>query len=232
MLTRTLATLVVVALTRPALACPEMSITNVPVTATGTKLPDGGGVIFVVRHGRGGPDPEEPFRLQAGHEDVASVEEQIAPGLYVMRPTARRARTFDLVQGTTVVGHFAQAVRVAPVAPPAILVVTSDAVRPPPPATNTGPGIPRTLTTIQLADVPPPNAYALVVYAMTSDGRVMRAWTPAVTGGKHYRIATGGKGCGGVTAVPTNQGDRLAFAWLDTGGRLSKLSRTFTVGAP
>jgi hypothetical protein len=112
-----------------------------------------------------------------------------------------------------------------PLGAPSLISVRSTAKRPGRQANQMFP--PVSTMTIQVGTTHPTDAYTLVIYKLDADGPRSIAYGMPDT--KHeVTYSTGGKECRGgfETLFP---GDKIAVAWLDIHGQLSKRSATIIV---
>ena len=207
-------------------ACARMDPEDLPLTPDGAVVASDGGVIMTIGYAFG--RSPLPLTLRTVGSKTPPVIRSIAPQLSVLQPAPGHA--VELVDGNgKVVRTFTIAAVKAPaLAAPKLAALTSTAAKPVASTTPTPRimGVPNTNLAITLADPPPADAFALVIYA----GSDQHAWVGVTANQTTYAIATGGKGCHGANAFPTYQGEALRFAWLDRGGRLSALSAVVRVG--
>lgn len=216
--------------TGAALACPPPLLTDVPLTADNTAIPAGGGVVMATMNGMGGGrNMRGGERLVAGKTNVEMTRNYIAPALTVIVPSTQANRAIELVDGSgTAILHLTQT-QVAPKhAAPKVAKVHSTA--PPVKKTNEPPRLqmyePTSQMTIELAEAPPEDVLALVVF----EGGQGIAWARPTATQTTYSFWAGGKRCmPGPGTVP--QGATVTLGYVDLTGRVSVLTKDIKVGA-
>ena len=211
-----------------ALACPPPLLTDVPLTADNTALPAGGGVVMATVNGGGGRGMRNGGRLVAGKDNVELTRTYLAPALTVIVPKAQANRAIELIDDSgKAILHLTQT-QVAPKhAAPKVAKVHSTA---PPVKKGEPPRFemygPTTQLTIELAEAPPSDVLALVVF---QDGQGV-AWSPPQDKQMTYTFWAGGKRCmPGPGTVP--QRATVTLGYVDRTGRVSVLTQDITVGA-
>ena len=203
-----------------ALACAYRELEDVPLTPDGATLLDEGGVLMTTEHkdDSGGGGGGGGLSLTSGGVPIEVTVEQLAPALSLMRPKQALARKLELVGSRgSIVRSFAQNTGGKRLPAPRGKVtstLTRDAV------SRSRYAISAAMT-ITLAQDPPKDAAALVVFEGTGADRAGRAWTVPVRGQRTYTFSQGGKQCtpGPVVA---RQGARVSLAWFDIHGRESR----------
>lgn len=224
-----LAFALVLASTGAALACQPPLLVNVPLTQDGTAIPAGGGVVMATVNGRGGGVDEGGGRLVEGKTNVAATDLYLAPGLTVIVPKPQANRAIELVGNSGKTLLRLTQVAVAPKhAAPKVAKVHSTA--PPVKKSKEPPRVamygPTTQMTIELAEAPPEDVLALVVF----QGDQGIAWARPQSGQTTYSFWAGGKRCmpGPGTAA---QGSTVTLGYVDLSGRVSVLTKSIKVGA-
>lgn len=211
--------------TSTAFACPQMRMTEQPLTPDGTTILDDGGVLVVSQPTFNGSPEDAGLHLMEGGADIDVSIDAIAPALGRIRAAAG-TRTLALanVRGKTL-RTYPQATGGTRLAAPrgtAVSTLTAaqiKATRAPYPPTGT--------MTITLAKDPPPDAFVLVV--SLADGAGI-AWAQVVPAQRTYSFSQGGKGCYPGPMVP-KQRTRVTLAWIDVHGRISATSQPISLGA-
>lgn len=218
---RVLALLPLITLAEPATACaPPPPSMEVVANDKATIAPDGGIIVRLDDDfgGTGG-------RLVAQADGAAMPQDRnnIAYGLSVLKAKPG-AKKLDLLRSGKLINSFTVAAS-TPLAAPSLISVRSTAKRPGGEPNQMFP--PVTTMTIEIGAAHPADAYTLVIYKLDADGARSVAYGMPDTNRK-FMFSTGGKECRGgfETLYP---GEKIAVAWLDIHGQLSKRSSTVTV---
>lgn len=212
--------------------CAMPSVGSDVITPAGTAVAADGGVLVGVGTSFGdvplpGADTglNPTWRFSDGTKEHEPVLTTLAPGLVVYRPPAGVTGALKLVDGKK-----------------QLVAVTFSADTPAPLAAPTPQAIKQITqreryggTSLKLRASfkakPPAGARALVVLAVTSKGVVARSWTPLDPEQTMHRVAgTSGRCDPGIPGeIMSKPGDKVALAWVDEHGRLSKLSKPLVV---
>ena len=219
-------------------ACARPQVSEELVTPDGASLTSDGGVITETRfdQDRFSPDEDDKDRIR-GFEArapngavLATTGEYIAPMLSVLHVTSPGSR-FDVVRGKTRIRSFTVAKHPELSAPRLASASSTLSASASMAVTKAKMGGPSGEVSYTLAGEAPTDAYALVLLQITPTGSLGVAYAHPGPKLKTFSYPFGGKRCrGGFTGL--RQGERVAAAWLDVHGRLSKPSTTIVVGAP
>lgn len=220
---------ILVSTTAVASACPAMVFANLPLTPdNATIAPDGGVVVNAV--GGGG---ESAAELTINSQPIDVRQDIVAPGLMIWVPTSIQSpNTIDVRSAR---GRLLRSLTVGPAMPrhlpPKVSFATSTLTirkrREAIPSPNNTSG---TLV-IELAEPPPSDVLAMVVFSKQGNDSVGVAWTTPKPDTKTYQFMFGGKRCGpGPGSIP--QGARLQILWVDALGRLSMPSKQVRARPP
>ncbi len=208
------------------------------MTANGTELPRGGGVLVALSDGGDWDAPAQPDLMKTGWmfvdggKSIAPTIRILAPGLAVYEPP-EGTTAIELSDGKrTLATHPRTAAKpVLPVLPvlPAPVVTAVDYV------TSSIPVGPRqsarNTVTAQLTGTRPDNAVAIILFAAGKPASWTTAFSYAGPKGPIELWHTTGR-C--ETAIPglasTPAGTKVTVAWVDASGRLGATSRELVVG--
>jgi len=200
------------------------------MTAVDAKIGAGGGVLVeALTHtdtpGTAADAINNKWRFSDGTKDFEPVLETLAPGLVVYRPPAGVTGTVSLMDGRTLRGKVeltTDAPAQASAPEPAALALKSIKLM-------RGGSLLQIEGTFKTAA--PAGTVAVVVYGVTKKGNVARSWGHIAGGAKSTVVAgTAGRCVSGIPGeVVSKAGDKVALAWVDGSGRLSKLSKPITV---
>jgi len=217
----------------PAAACPAPHLVDVPLIADGATLLDDGGVVIETRSARGGGDEAMGLQLTSGGAKLGATRDFIASGLWVLRPPRGDGRTIEVVDGaSTVRWTLTQAKGTGPHAAPKATRMTSSLgrERATKRAVKMHRGVAASVAELTLAEAPPDDVLAVVVFRITKDGSHGIAWWPRNEAELVYGYSTGGKGCVPGPS-PVHLGEKVAIGFIDLHGRTSPLSRPLVVTA-
>lgn len=212
-----------------ALACPPPLLTEMPLTAENTAIPPGGGVVMATVSGGGGRGLRGGERLVAGKANVEMTRTYLAPALTVIVPKAQANRAIELVDGAgQTLLHLTQTSVAPKHAAPKVAAIHSTA--PPVKKTTEPPRLqmyePSSQMTLELAEAPPEDVLALVVFER---GQGV-AWARPQAKQTTYTFWAGGKRCvPGPGTVP--QRSTVTVGYVDLTGRVSVLTKDLVVGA-
>ena len=216
--------------TGAALACPPPFLVDEPLTQDNTTIPAGGGVVMATVSGGGGRGLRQGATLAAGKTNIEQKREYLAPGLTVIVAKPQANRAIELVDqaGQTLL-HLTQSDVAPKHAAPKVAKIHSTA----PPEKKRKPNEPprfqmyepTSQMTIELAEAPPTDVLAVVVF---SGGQGI-AWAAPQPKQTTYSFWAGGKRCvPGPGTVP--QGSIVTLGYVDLTGRVSVLTKDIKVG--
>ena len=208
----------------PAVAgpCPVMTPEYVVITPPGTALADGGGIVVAqllqFNGDRAPHGVDTAWRFADGSKPAIVA---LAPGLDLLVAPAGASRLDDAKHGKVAdIAHAATAP--AELAAPAVKAARRTDFRAGSHSSST--------TTAELAAVPPKGALALVVFDKA--GKVARSWGTLGGGTSIAIYASGACGQPPTGLIDSPAGDEIRLAWVDTSGRLSKLSAPVAIAGP
>jgi hypothetical protein len=230
-----LALLAVSLLATDALAgpCAVEEGTSMPISPPGIALPADGGILVASTTSMTSSDGgsanafNRSWRFRAADKtEHKPTMISLAPGLVSYRPPADATGALRLVTGGSTAYNLTRTTSEEPLlAAPKVSRVRAKTA----PGTRMRPG---TLTVyVDLKVKPVADALGLVVLAVDDDGTVAaRSWTNVTAGGKTFIVYESPKRCEMRTpAEATLAGEKVQVAYVDTKGRLSAVSKTFTV---
>lgn len=212
---------VVCALAAPVSAepCPPMANYPHALTRADTEIVDGGGIVVGALPERddGKPDPRGAVADWKFNKKAAVVT-HLAPGLDVVAASAAGTLASKDGDAQVAVKHAAKT------APILVAPAVSKIERYAPERVKH----PYVETVAQLSGDPPASAIAIVVFDKA--GKVGRSWGSVAANQKDLHIYTSG-GCAPLPdgTVDSKVDDEITLAWVDSSGRLSKLSAPIKV---
>lgn len=204
-----------------------------PMTANGTELPPGGGVLVSLSdmqdwNARGQPDlTKTSWKFVDGRKASDPVIKILAPGLALFEPPAG-ASSIKLVDGKRIVATHPRTTTARRLLPAPVITaidhVTSAAIGPRQAARNT--------VTAQLTGERPDGAVAIILFAAGTPASWTSAFSYTGPKGSIELWHTTGR-C--ETAIPglvaTQPGTKVTAAWVDASGRLGARSKELVVGS-
>lgn len=214
--------------------CVSHEATSITLSPRDVKLPADGGIIVASSTigigGEGGAanamNPSWRFR---GANDTEYTPElvRLAPGLVSYRPPAEATGPLTLAAGTISLRTLERSTtEEAKLTAPTVVRVRAK-------TTGSSPMRPGTTTIyVDLKAKPSKDAFALVLFVVAKDGTTTaRSWGLVSDDSRTFNVYQSPGRCEpripGVEA--TSSGEKVQIAWVDTKGRLSPLSKTFTV---
>lgn len=204
-----------------------------PLSPAGIELPADGGIIvastmFTASSDNGAADafnPQWRFRATDNFEHPTTMV-PLAPGLVSYRPPADVTGAIVLVTGGNGSVAFTRTTNEEPpLAAPNVYRVRAKttAGQPMHPGMHT--------VYVDLKAKAPKGAFGLVLFAIAKDGTVTaRSWSAISEGGKSFSVYQSPGRCEARTpGEATSAGEKVKVAYVDTKGRLSAVSKTFTV---